>query len=807
MKDFLDKIGHDIFAFTSIFDSILDLIFVMVEDHHSFRYVYVNQSATKILNDQKSIVGRRIEEVVPKDQAKKMIPYYKQALTTQNSLTFINTFQAVDGDFIGETVLNPIKTEDGECKYILAIVRDITDRTRKERELEETKRNLEKNQKRLQSLVEHNVDAVFELDLQGNFISINKRVTELTGYKKTDIVGRSFIPLIVEEYLEETSFCFKQALNGSKEEYLTWIQKRNGQKALLYVKNVPIMVDGKIDGVYGIAKDITEQNKMGRLLKESEQRYKSLFENHPDAIFSYDLEGNFTSGNEGVERISGYSHDEFLGRSFISMMVPEDVEKTLYHFHKAIEDRKTESYEVAVKHKNGHRVELFVMNIPIIVDDQVTGIYGLAKDVTETKRIQQALIETKEELEIFWKDTIDPVYFVNANGEIKKVNPAFEKLFGYSEKEIVDTRYLIVPVELKDDIKSVVEKIRNGEVVPSHETKRVTKSGEVLDFLVSYTPVRNEKEKIIGATVFNKDITDWKRAEKELRKSEGKYRLITENAFDVIKLINSYGIIEYVSPSNEEILGYTSLECVGQPFTRYIHPDDIPKLEKGFKRLVKAMEASTAEIRILHKKGHWVWLEVTITPIIEDGKVTQLVTISRDITERKRHRDKLAKMAFYDYLSGLPNRRIFDDCLEMAIHEANRSKKKVAVMMLDGRNFKKINDTFGHDAGDAVIQEMAKRLQVCVRKTDTVARLGGDEMGIVLPEMDSTELAEDVAKRIIHSFEEPLIFNNNEIRLGAGIGIAFYPDHSVDKKQLVKYADEALYHAKESEQNEYRIYG
>jgi diguanylate cyclase (GGDEF)-like protein len=164
-------------------------------------------------------------------------------------------------------------------------------------------------------------------------------------------------------------------------------------------------------------------------------------------------------------------------------------------------------------------------------------------------------------------------------------------------------------------------------------------------------------------------------------------------------------------------------------------------------------------------------------------------------------------MAFYDHLSGIPNRRTFDNRLQTAIHHANRSGRKVAVLLLDGRKFKQINDQFGHDAGDAVIKEMAMRLQACVRPMDTAARLGGDEMGVVLPELDSLEVAEATAIRILKSYEEPFKFNGYEIKMGAGIGISLYPDDSVNEKQLVKYADMALYEAKKADRDEYIVYG
>lgn len=159
-----------------------------------------------------------------------------------------------------------------------------------------------------------------------------------------------------------------------------------------------------------------------------------------------------------------------------------------------------------------------------------------------------------------------------------------------------------------------------------------------------------------------------------------------------------------------------------------------------------------------------------------------------------------------DFLSGLPNRRLFDKQLEDAIQQANKSGKMVAVMMLDGHKFKQINDKYGHDAGDAVIKEMAIRLRNSIRETDTVARLGGDEMGIVLPELDTIKDAETIAQRIVQAFKSPLQFNSHEIKIGAGIGIAIYPNHSTYKKVLIKSADLALYEAKKCEDTQFRIY-
>jgi diguanylate cyclase (GGDEF)-like protein len=163
--------------------------------------------------------------------------------------------------------------------------------------------------------------------------------------------------------------------------------------------------------------------------------------------------------------------------------------------------------------------------------------------------------------------------------------------------------------------------------------------------------------------------------------------------------------------------------------------------------------------------------------------------------------EKLKKAAFYDSLSKLPNRRVFHKQLQAALNN-----KKVAVMMVDGWKFKQINDTYGHVTGDAVIVEMGKRIRANVRKQDTVARIGGDEIAILLPNIESQQIAEEIAKRIIQSFTSPFFFNGTCIHMGISIGMTLYPDHTLDMNMLIKYADKALYEAKEVGKNQYKIY-
>ena len=705
MTYFSRKMGHDILSSTALFDLVQDPVFLFEDDQGSFRNIYANPSALALLPDQE-LIGSRIEELLLPEQSRKALQYFQSAQSTQSSLAFIDTIKLPHGEFTGETTLQPLVTEDGQCHYLLATVKDMTASVQKQHGLE-------------QSGAEH--------DKLESLIKLN-------------------------------------------------------------------------------AKTMTEQKQTERRLQRDVQRYKSLFDNHPHGLFTFDQTGKLESITAATENITGYTLQELQDETILSIILPEDIEKVRRHFYKTIHHKKSERFELVFRHKNGQLIDLQAINIPIIVDAELAGIHSIVTDVTKANCAQKTLNETIEMLEIFWENSIDPIFSIDAKGDILKVNPAFEKTFGFTEEGMVTGKGTIIPPNMRFDQDQIVERILNGETVNSHDTLRITKSGEPLNIISSYSLVRNANKEIIGSTIIYKNVTELKRAERELQKSQEKYRLITESTFDIITLINLSGSIEYVSPAHEKLLGYSGDVHIGSPFTKNVHPDDAFDLIESVASLMNGGEPVTVEVRFVHQDGHSIWMEVTPTPVIAGNEVVQLFTIARDITERRKLQHEIAKMAFYDHLSGIPNRRTFDDKLQKAIQQADESGKKVGVLMLDGRKFKQINDRFGHDAGDAVIKEMAQRLKSCLRPIDTPARLGGDEMGAIFPELDSIELVEETAKRILKSFETPLLFNGFEIAIGVGIGLAIYPDDAANEKQLVKCADTALYKAKEAQYNDYRIY-
>jgi diguanylate cyclase (GGDEF)-like protein/PAS domain S-box-containing protein len=293
-----------------------------------------------------------------------------------------------------------------------------------------------------------------------------------------------------------------------------------------------------------------------------------------------------------------------------------------------------------------------------------------------------------------------------------------------------------------------------------------------------------------------------------LREAEERFRRAFDDAAIGMALASLDGRYLRVNPALAALTGYELDELVGMRFADITHPEDLSSDLAALEELLSGELASyETEKRYVHAQGHVVWVQVNVTVVQDgDGRPLHFIAQTQDVTERKRAQDELAHQALHDPLTGLPNRLLFLDRLEVALARLGRRDGAVAVLFLDLDRFKLVNDSHGHEVGDQVLMEMAARLRGLLRPSDTLSRLGGDEFTILCEEVSCDEDATTVAERIADALAEPFPLADREVFLSASIGIALGRDRAMSASALLRDADAAMYSAKERGRSRYTIF-
>jgi len=285
------------------------------------------------------------------------------------------------------------------------------------------------------------------------------------------------------------------------------------------------------------------------------------------------------------------------------------------------------------------------------------------------------------------------------------------------------------------------------------------------------------------------------------------YQAAVAAAADSIVITDRNARIEYANPAFTRTTGYELDEVLGKTpalLKSGLHDTDF--YQNLWRTLLNGREWK-GEIVNRRKNGETYYEEMAIAPVTDTaGNIIRFVAVKRDITVRKLLEQRLDHMAHYDELTGLPNRSLFFDRLAHTLAQAKRNGNLFALLFIDLDGFKKVNDTLGHEAGDNLLREVAKRLEQCVRESDTVARMGGDEFTIILSAIAQAEDAGQVAEKVIEALAAPIFPGTLRCEIGASIGISLYPADGIERETLLTHADSAMYRIKEQGKNAYCYY-
>lgn len=419
------------------------------------------------------------------------------------------------------------------------------------------------------------------------------------------------------------------------------------------------------------------------------------------------------------------------------------------------------------------------------------------------------LQESENRFRQFFENEPEYCYMVSPDGRVLDVNRSALEVLAYRKEELVGKPLqTIYAPESLPKMRESFEKWKAAGKVSDVEMVILSKSGEKRTVLLSADAVKDAEGKVVHSISVQRDITERKQAEEAVKESRERFRNLVETTSDWVWEVNENGVYIYASPKVRDILGYAPEEVLGKSLLDFMPPEEAQRVADIFKDIaVSRKPFSLLENINLDKAGSRVVLETSGVPVFDDGgNFRGFRGIDRDITERKRAEEIIKYQAHHDLLTGLPNRSQLVLVLKMELDQADRHRRKVAVLHLDLDRFKVINDSLGRAVGDRLILAVAERLKTLIRKNDTLSRTGSDEFIILLAGINRAEDAAFYGRNIIDAMRKAFRIDGHEIFITASIGISIYPEDAGQAEKLLANADIAVSHVKKRGRNNYQFF-
>ena len=621
---------------------------------------------------------------------------------------------------------------------------------------------------------------IFYKDKDGKFIGCNKAF---------DTSFKNFKQQTINELKEFRTTC-------TKEVELTY---DNDIK-----KSTTINFTNYLDGSIGVLFDTSQMKSDKTALLHKKESLELVLKGSREGYWEWDVKSNALTLSKRAKEILGFEEDEKAPESitdWMNLVESYDIAKTNEALALHI---RGESDFIDIEHRLKTSLKDTWVNFRgkgvYNSKKEIIKVYGTIRDISSQKT-ELTNITKQKDLFMTFMDSLPALSFIkDKSGKYIYLNSTYQKLLGFKPWKDKKTEEIFD----KSISKSIIESDREAFYEGKHKHEEyITNEEGIKKLYATYKfPIDSNEGKVLCG--FGLDITQ----EKIYQEKIELYSKIFDNTNEAIILTDEKGITIDINNAFKELTGYSKKEIIGKnPNIRKSEKHNNEFYAKMWKSLM-TKGSWTGEMFNKHKNGTIYPELMNINSIKnEKNEITNFVGIFQSIEHQKQIESQLKKMAHYDTLTNLPNRTLFYDRLDKSIQRAHRDETLMGIIFLDLDDFKVINDTIGHSAGDTVLKVVAKRLINTVRDSDTVARLGGDEFVIILEKISQLSDISYIADKIISEIKAPIqVKDNKECSIGISLGISIYPKHTTDKKELLEFADSAMYKAKDSGKNCYKIY-
>ena len=537
-----------------------------------------------------------------------------------------------------------------------------------------------------------------------------------------------------------------------------------------------------------------EAGEHKRTVTSTSNRYDALLSHSPMAIFHFDANLVITHCNERYAAILGVPADGLIGLELMNFIQDQSILPTL---KKALEGEVgyydgyySGNYVGAKKWVN------LICTPSVDSYGKIEGGVAILHDTTEHKQAQDRLLISDEWHRAILSGSMDGFWLTDLQGQLLEVNQAYCEMSGYNQQELL-IMYIsdLVANESPEDILEHIQNITtNGE--DRFESEHRRKDGSIFHVEISAQYRQTDGGRLV---VFLQDITERKHKENDLRVAATAF-----NAHNSIIISDASNLIIRTNNAFTKTSGYTQNEVLGKNLILFCAKQNDSHLYTTILTNIMRNGFWEGEIWNQRKNGEVYPAHLKITVVKDkNNNVENFVTHLADVSTQRAAAAEIENLAFYDSVTGLPNRRLLLDRLNHAMAGSSRNGKESALLFLDLDNFKTLNDSSGHEVGDILLTMVAKRLKECVREVDTVARFGGDEFVVVLEDLkvQNTEAAvnaESVANKILAALHQPYLINNQKHHSGVSIGVTLFNGNQSSTEELLKQADIAMYEAKKT---------